>query len=70
MSVFGFAHYYYKGNCIKDVYKACQISVIGLKFANNKFSNKEKNLIRLFFREFIILLDEWLRVMLINASQW
>lgn len=51
----------------KKVCKLCQMSVSDLKPTNKRPSDKEKDLIGGSFRRFITLLDDGLRMMLINA---
>lgn len=54
---------------MSDVYKPYRISASDLKLANKGFSDKEKDLVRAFFRRFTNLLDDRPKVRLINAPQ-
>lgn len=51
-----------------DVCKPCQMSISNLKLAKIGFNGKKKDLIKAFFKRFIILLDNRLGVILISIS--
>lgn len=69
MSVLSFAYYYYKSSSLGNIYKPYQISVSDLKATNNGLSGKKEDLIRAFTRSSIMLLDDRLEIISINATQ-
>lgn len=67
MSVFVFAHHYYKSSSVSNICRLYRINVSGLRSTNKGSNGKENDLVEVFSRRSIILLDNRSRVMSITA---
>lgn len=57
MSAFDFI-YYYKNSDVRDIYRPYQMKVFNLRLTNKRLNDKEKNLVRVSSKRFIILLND------------